>query len=332
MSRVTVQVYAGRPYAAWISQENIGGRILPTLTVILKTGGCRWNRCRMCSYRHVRLCNTGERELVDALVAQARWVEGTYRLDGIECVKVYTSGSFFDPREVPPAARDAIGRMFRGKIVIAETRPEFVEEESVASFMETIDDGRHDTPLYVAMGLETSDDFVREKCIDKGFTWEDFISAAGRARSAGAGVKAYLLGKPPFLTEKEAMEDNLASEKALRGIADMVSLNPCSVQNGTELERYWRRGEYRPAYLWTVLSVLSRAGGHVLCDPLHGGRERGAHNCGRCDPTILRGIRDYSLSGDKDLLGDLLRMECPCRQEWEFVLSRERPYCMPLTR
>jgi len=286
----------------------------------------------MCSYRNVRLDTLHERDLTEQLLAQMSWVRDHFRIEEIECVKIYTSGSFFDPAEVPLPARNAFGTLVKGKIVIAETRPEFVIPESIASFEEIVDDGSHDIPLYIAIGLETSDDRIREKCINKGFSWEDFLRASKAARSAGAGVKAYLLLKPLFLTERESIEDTISSLGALRGISDMISLNPCSVQRGTELEYYWKRREYRPPYLWSVLSILSRAREHVVCDPLEGGRERGAHNCGLCDRSILQGIRDYSLSGDKELIRGLLEMDCACREEWEFVLEKEYPYCMPLTQ
>jgi len=325
-------LFEGRPYAAWTAVDRIDNKFLSTLTVILKTSGCSWNRCRMCSYRHVRLGAAGEKGLAEQLLAQVSWMREHFCMEEIDCVKVYTSGSFFDPAEVPLPARNALGTLVRGKIVIAETRPEFVIPDRIASFRDIIDDGSHDPPLYIAIGLETSDDRVREKCINKGFIWEDFLLASKTARSEGAGIKAYLLVKPPFLTERESIDDTISSVKALRGIADMVSLNPCSVQRGTELEYYWKRGEYRPPYLWSILSILSSIQGHVLCDPLGGGRERGAHNCGVCDRSILQGIRDYSLSGDRELVEGLLEMECACREEWEFVLENERPYCMPLTR
>jgi len=331
-THVAGELNEARPYAAWTGSDRIGNRVLSTLTVILKTGGCSWNRCRMCSYRHVRLGAAGEGELARLLLAQVSWLKDRFPMDNIDCVKIYTSGSFFDPAEVPGAARDAIGSLVRGKIVIAETRPEFVVTDRVASFREIIDDGSHDLPLYVAIGLETSNDFIREKCINKGFSWDDFLLASKAARSAGAGVKTYLLAKPPFLTERESIEDVVSSINALRGIADMISLNPCSVQKGTELEYYWNQGEFRPPYLWSILSILLRAERHILCDPLSGGRTRGAHNCGTCDRTILQGIRDYSLSGDRGLLEALLGMDCTCKKEWEFVLENERPYCMPLTR
>ena len=331
-THVAGELNEARPYAAWTGSDRIGSRVLSTLTVILKTGGCSWNRCRMCSFRNVRLGAAGEGELARLLLAQVSWLKDRFPMDNIDCVKIYTSGSFFDPAEVPGAARDAIGSLVRGKIVIAETRPEFVVTDRVALFREIIDDGSHDLPLYVAIGLETSNDFIREKCINKGFSWDDFLLASKAARSAGAGVKTYLLVKPPFLTERESIEDVVSSINALRGIADMISLNPCSVQKGTELEYYWKRGEFRPPYLWSILTILLRAERHILCDPLSGGRPRGAHNCGTCDRTILQGIRDYSLSGDRGLLEALLGMDCTCKKEWEFVLENERPYCMPLTR
>ena len=44
-------------------------------------------------------------------------------------VKIFTSGSFFDPEEVPPEFLSDVATAFRGKLVIAETRPEFVDPD-----------------------------------------------------------------------------------------------------------------------------------------------------------------------------------------------------------
>jgi len=126
-------------------------------------------------------------------------------------------GEFFRSRRGSSTGQECPGNLVRGKIVIAETRPEFVIPDRIASFRDIIDDGSHDPPLYIAIGLETSDDRVREKCINKGFIWEDFLLASKTARSEGAGIKAYLLVKPPFLTERESIDDTISSVKALRG-------------------------------------------------------------------------------------------------------------------
>lgn len=321
-----------KPLACWRGKERHGSELVDCLTIIFKSGGCSWSKCRMCSYRHERYGEQDCGALLSRLRAQLAWVmrehaDGEYRM-----VKIFTSGSFFDPAEVPPQFLADIASVFRGKLLIAETRPEYINKETLASFIEVLDDGSHKVPLYCAIGLETSNDFIREKCINKGFTFADFTKAAATARSAGAGVKAYLLHKPLFLTEREALEDMQSTIRDILPCADLVSMNPCTVQRNTELEYYWKRGAYRPPYLWSVLTLLKDAPVHMTCDPLGGGQKRGPHNCGKCDYEIVRGIRDFSLNADRELIAALLETECRCKEEWQYVLDHEKPYCMPLTR
>lgn len=319
-----------RPLACWEGSDRYRDEILPSLTIILKTSGCRHNRCRMCSYRFERHASGGD--AAGQIRSQLRWVKEHHDLQGIRMVKIFTSGSFFDPAEVPPEAAVETADLFSGKLVVAETRPEYVSGDRIGEFCSQLDTGSFDTPLMVAMGVETSSDFIRDKCIDKGFSWEDFLHAAGEARRGGAGVKAYLLHKPLFLTESEAREDMDRSIRDLSGIVDTVSMNPCTVQRNTEVEYYWRRGAYRPPYLWSVLSILLASPVTVTCDPVGGGKARGPHNCGRCDREIVKALREYNLTGDRDLLAGAFDTGCGCRDEWEHVVSHEMPYAMPLTR
>lgn len=321
-----------KPLACWRGKERYNDETVECLTIIFESGGCSWSKCRMCSYRHERYRAQSCDELASHLHAQLAWVKEQFSLGEFPLIKIFTSGSFFDPAEVPLSFQKEIAQAFRGKIVIAESRPEYIVPETIEPFLADLDDGTSKTPLYCAIGLETTNDAIREKCICKGFTYADFCKAAKVAHDAGAGVKAYLLFKPLFLTEGEAVSDMRSSLATLAGTVEMVSMNPCTVQKRTELELYWKQGAYRPPYLWSVLSILKDAPMHVTCDPLGGGQKRGPHNCGKCDYEITKGIRDYSLSADRDLIGALLDMDCSCKGEWEYVLARERPYCMPLTR
>ncbi|MDD1653614.1 MAG: TIGR01210 family radical SAM protein, partial [Methanomicrobiales archaeon] len=50
-----VPVTGEKPLACWGGKDRIGGEVLPSLTVIFRTGGCAWNRCLMCGYRAVRM-------------------------------------------------------------------------------------------------------------------------------------------------------------------------------------------------------------------------------------------------------------------------------------
>lgn len=321
-----------KPLASWRGKDRYEGRILDTLTVIFRSGGCSWNRCRMCGYRHERYPDLARDELTERMMRQVRWVKENFRDEDYQVLKIFTSGSFFDPDEVPPAVRRAVAEAFRGKAVIAETRPEYVDADAVSEFREGIDTGDWDKPLHVAVGLETTNDLIRERSIDKGFSYADFLRATEAAHAAGAGMKAYLLMKPPFLTEREARDDMVRSIKDVAPVADSISMNLCTVQSRTEVEHLWKQHAYRPPYLWSVLDVLIASPVHILCDPVGGGKMRGPHNCGRCDGPIVKGIIDYSLSEDVGLLRALMETECGCKEEWEFVLDQEEPFCMPLTR
>ena len=322
-----------RPLACWPGKERYGDAVMDCLTVIFRTAGCSWNRCLMCSYRHERLdFAASSLSPADRIRSQLAWVMEQYRIADYGMIKIFTSGSVLDPREIPPDVLMEIARAFRGKIVIAETRPEFVVEETLSPLLAELDDGSRANPLYCAIGLETTNDAIREKCIRKGFTFRDFTDACSRARKCGAGIKAYLLHKPLFLTEREAFDDTNASIRTVAGTVDMISVNPCTVQRRTDLERYWKQRAYRPPYLWSVLCVLKDSPVPVTCDPVGGGRVRGPHNCGSCDPDLVAGIRDYSLTGDRELVAALLETECGCRAEWDYVLKNEKPYAMPLTR
>jgi len=321
-----------KPLASWKGSERYGEDTLDCLTIIFKSAGCTWSKCRMCSYRHERYGEQSCEALLGHLRAQLAWVLEEYSVADFRMVKIFTSGSFFDPAEVPPEFLADIATTFRGKLLIAETRPEFIREEVIRPFIETIDDGSWKMPLYCAVGLETSNDEIREKCIRKGFTFVDFKTAARTAHAAGAGVKAYLLHKPLFLTEKEALDDMITSIRDAAEHAEIISMNPCTVQRKTELEFYWKRGAYRPPYLWSVLTLLKESPVHMTCDPLGGGQKRGPHNCGKCDYELVKGIRDYSLNADRELINALLETDCGCKSEWEYILENEKPYCMPLTR
>lgn len=324
---------SNRSVISWLGHDRYAGEILPCLTVILRTSGCSWNRCFMCSYRHERCGNDDSPEAYAKYIQlQLGSVLDTYRGDQYQLVKIFTSGSFFDPLEVPLPVLSDIASAFRGKLIIAETRPEFIQEDALATFIAAVDDGTWKKPLFCAIGLETASDTIREKCIRKGFAFRDFADACKRAGKAGAGIKAYLLHKPLFLTEREALEDMISSIRIAAGYADLISMNPCTVQGRTELEWYWKQRAYRPPYLWSVLSVIREAAVPITCDPVGGGRMRGPHNCGTCDKDLVAGIRDYSLTGDRELIAALLETECACKNEWEFVLENEKPFAMPLTR
>ena len=102
-----------KPLASWQGKERYGSEQLDCLTVIFRSGGCSWSKCRMCSYRHERYRENGCSDLLTHLRGQLTWVSREYKPDSYRMVKIFTSGSFFDPVEVPPAFLADIAKFFQ---------------------------------------------------------------------------------------------------------------------------------------------------------------------------------------------------------------------------
>jgi len=342
------------PTRVWLDEDNTPDGVKQSLTIILNTGGCRWARaggCTMCGYvaesvdggsvshedlmTQVEACLDHERENTD---------------EPAELIKIYTSGSFLDEREVPAETRRAIAETFadRERIVV-ESLPDFVDREKLADFAEK------GLATDVAVGLETATDRVRHDCVNKYFDFADFEAACAEARAAGAerpppneraatggsretgasvGVKAYLLAKPPFLTEREAVEDMKASVRRCAAVdgCHTVSVNPTNVQQYTMVEELHREGGYRPPWLWSICAILestAEVDAIVISDPVGHGSDRGPHNCGDCDDRVQTAIKDFDLRQEPSVFE---QVSCECELTWEAVLDRERSFTAPLTR
>jgi radical SAM enzyme (TIGR01210 family) len=321
------------PTRVWIDEDNTPDGVYQSLTIILNTGGCRWARaggCTMCGY--VAESVEGGSVSHDALMEQIQYcldheAEEADEQSGL--IKIYTSGSFLDEREVPAETRQAIAETFadRDRIVV-ESLPDFVDREKVREFTE------QGLETDVAVGLETATDRVRHDCVNKYFDFADFEDACAEARAGDAGVKAYLLMKPPFLSEGEALADMKSSVRRCGAVegCHTVSMNPCNVQRYTMVDELFYEGGYRPPWLWSVAEVLrstTDVDAIVVSDPVGHGSDRGAHNCGECDDRVQRAIKDFDLRQDPSVFE---QVECECEFTWELVLEEEASYNMPLAR
>ncbi len=298
----------------WIEKDLLGDEIVDAFVMILRTRGCERalkGGCSMCGY-----INDAAKIRVDEEDILYQFSEVMRHFSEERIVKIFTSGSFLDEEEIPKAVQDKILETFNKKTekIIVETRPEFVSSERLERIQN----------LEIAIGLESANDFVLENTINKGFKMEDYIKAATILNDLGIGLKTYLLIKPPFLSEREAIYDAVKSAEIAAKYSQTISFNPVNIQRYTLVEKLWRNGEYRAPWLWSVVEVLKQS--HKLKDvrlmssPTAGGTRRGAHNCGRCDVDFLKAIKEYSLTQDISFLNEL---SCDCKEEWQDVLNTE---------
>jgi radical SAM enzyme (TIGR01210 family) len=299
--------------SVWVEKDLLGEEMVDAFVMILRTKGCSWasdSGCSMCGY-----VNDAAKEVANEdLLHQFGKIMNNYSQERI--VKIFTSGSFLDEKEIPPGVYQNILDELADKTekIIIESRPEYVTVEKLEGI----------NYVEVAMGLESASDFVLENSINKGFKVADYIKATKILDSLNIQVKTYLMIKPPFLTERDAISDAVKSAERIREYTQTISFNPVNVQRHTLVERLWRNGEYRTPWLWSVIEVLKQTSDlknvRIMSSPTAGGSKRGAHNCGKCDREVLDCIERFSLNSDLSLLEDL---NCGCKKQWQDILQTE---------
>jgi len=308
------------PVRCWSEKDILKGKITDAYVIIMRTRGCSWalsSGCTMCGYFNDSM---GEPVSESDLLAQFdKAMEG---YNGEQIVKLFTSGSFLDSHEIPGSVRTHILKTLaeRPQKISVESRPEYVTDTALSSLQSLLEPKAFE----VGIGLETSTDLLRTLAINKGFSFKAYTTAAKRLRHHRFGVKTYVLMKPPFVTEKEALDDCVRTAKDAKPYATMLSLNPTNVQRHTVVEYLWKRHQYRPAWLWTVVEFLKQSkkitNMPVKCDVVGGGSIRGAHNCGTCDRAVLDAIAHFSLSQKTSAFKGL---SCSCQEQWRDQLDTE---------
>ncbi len=300
-----------------------------TLTIVIPSRGCSWalseyGGCSVCGY-----VNDSSRDRavpVDTIIKHLSelLIEAKYSKK-IE-VKIFNSGSFFDEKDVFSDLRSKIINLITNipevfKLAV-ECRIEYIIEEK--NIIEETIKQLKGVILEIGIGLESSNDTILKDCWNKGTTLANYKKSVKILQTLGAKIKSYIFIKPPFLTERDAIRDTILTISEVAQIGtDVISINPCNVQNGTLVNELFRQNRYRPPWLWSVLHIIQAAtkiapNTNIICDPTAGGKLRGAHNCGKCDKTVLPLIT--KAINKEELPADLSQI-CSCYHRWEIIIT-----------
>ena len=305
-----------RPYepeAIWKEKDLSSGKTVDTMVAILRTSGCSWSKtggCTMCGYNAASVPQIDENDLMRQLDSVMN------RYESEPFVKIYTSGSFLDVGEIPIPVRERVFDEFSGcERLLFESRPEYINGDVAGTLPKN---------TTVALGLESSDPVILRQSIRKGFTPDDSRKAGETIRDAGLSVRTYLLLKPLFVSEGQAIEDSISSGVFADGYSNEISINPLNIQRRTLAERLWRRGEFRPPWIWSLIEAMEQLAGkteaRIMSSPSGGGTYRGVHNCGECDRKALKAVEKFSFTQNiKDL-----EVACRCKDKWNDYLKAER--------
>ncbi|GAB6055860.1 archaeosine biosynthesis radical SAM protein RaSEA [Methanobacterium alkalithermotolerans] len=312
---------------SWYQEDLLYQGRGPTLFMILPTGGCSWalsesGGCTMCSYindSHVE--NVPARDIIPLF----HEIMDKHTLEEPTAVKIFTSGSFLNPDEMPVEARreilQTLGEIENVAEVVVESRPEYVNREIIKECCSYLPDKIFE----ISMGLESASDHTREYKINKGFSKKDFEQAVEIIKDLKSEYKvrskAYILVKPILTSEKqgiqEAIDSAIYAEKA--GI-DRISFCPATIHKGTLIEELWRKGSYQPPWIWSTIKIINQVREKVnipaIMDTSGFGSRRGPYNCKKCNSKLKQMIIDSNL--DQIPVKEL---ECDCKNQWQVESS-----------
>jgi radical SAM enzyme (TIGR01210 family) len=264
------------PHGVFLERERLAsGTVVDSGVVLLTNRECPW-RCLMCDLWRDTLVESVPAGAIPHQVELAvrQWTQaGSLPAQ----VKLYNSGSFFDPAAIPPADYAPVARQVAfARHVVVESHPLLVGERALV--LRDLLAGS----LEVAMGLETAQPEVLEK-LNKKFTLAQFARAAEFLAGRQIALRVFLLVNPPFLDGPTGLAWVVKSAEFAFGCgASAVTLIPTRGGNGA-IERLRESGEFTPPTLAMLgaaqSAVLALGRGRVFAD--HWGLEPFA-TCPHC--------------------------------------------------
>ena len=268
------------------------GEVVPVATLFLTNRECPW-RCLMCD-----LWRNTLRETVPLGAIPAQIDHALAQLGPAKQIKLYNSGSFFDRKAIPIEDYAAIAaRLDSFERVIVESHPALLRNTRKTVTVSSAPPGasrssfsmrrRASAPfalpgesclrfrdllkgsLEVAMGLETVHPEILPR-LNKRMTVEQFSTAAEWLKTNGIDLRTFILIKPPFMNEEEALYWAQRSlDFAFDCGAAVASLIPTRAGNGA-MDELAARGEFAPPRIDTLEAAaaygLSLKKGRVFAD------------------------------------------------------------------
>lgn len=275
--------------------------------------------CAMCGYQ---LAASLSQSPTDSnLINQTKYAIQTLPAETYPLITFNSAGSFLDTKEINDELRPKLLGMLRDagyKEFNFECRPDFLlNQKRVAQLREYFD------IVSVGTGLESSNDFVRNDCLNKKTRLDTYVKASKLLEKYGIDIDAYIqLGKP-FLTTKEDIEDAVKTANfAFDNGFSRVFLMLCNIQPSTLTHFLWERGKFKPPMLWTAIETIKRLPEEKRANAYVKGFNRAVptplefpQNCEKCNGSVTDKLIHWNLTGD---FGHIERMpDCDCIQEFK---------------
>ena len=234
-----------KPYGFLVEKERtISGNIEDTGIIFLTNRECPYH-CLMCDLWK----NTTDISVpAGAIPKQIEWA--LKHMPDIKHLKLYNSGSFFDTRAIPEEDYKEIASLLKNfETIIVECHPRLINKKCLIFRDMLIPD------LHIAMGLETVHKEILHK-LNKKMTLDNFSNSARFLKNNSIPLRAFILLKPPFLSETEGIywaERSL--DFAFSAGVECCTLIPVRAGNGA-MDILFEQGDFNLPDIHSLETVL----------------------------------------------------------------------------
>ena len=173
----------------------------------------------------------------------------------LHTLTLFHNGNFFADREVPKEWRTAIYDHLRTtgiKELVVESLPQYLTFPRLAHAREWLGPIK----LVVAIGLQSSNELVRELCVTSTCLEGTFERAIDWLHDQGDDAQVFLLFHPPFLTIEESIWDLRASIRYCQALGVTPTICPMRIAPNTVVDDLAAKGLYDPPDLWDLYHAL----------------------------------------------------------------------------
>ncbi|GMQ55842.1 radical SAM protein [Vallitalea sediminicola] len=305
-------------------EGSIEGEAIKRAIITLRGNGCEWAReqnggCTMCG--HLSGSSRGTKISEEKIKKQFDDSMESFDFSRHPMLCLYNGGSFLNENEISKELRQymfkRISEVTDIKTLIIESRPIHVTDE----VLDEIERLLPNIVVEVGIGLESSNDIVRNVILNKGTELEEYEKVSAKFKHRKIKLLMYVLIKAPFLTEREAIDDAIATIEFAHKIGvDNISLEPVSIQEETFIDYLSKLGHYRAPWIWTVfeiikktyhLGLLMRIGGFQFF-PIP---KQYTSNCPDCDEEMILKIKEFNETNDIKVI-EGLKCKSGCDKKW----------------
>ncbi len=316
-----------------LRKSYLNGEYVDRLVLFLRGTGCKWvsdnGGCTFCGFWNAT--NFGEKIPNEDYFHQTTQVLLDSEIDAknYHIISLYNDGSLFEEREIEFDVVLKICQMIAQlpsiQRIVIETKVIDLEEEKIVALTQVLGE----TELEIAVGFESANQLIRELCINKNFSAPLFEQKVEMLQRHGVRLVPLIMIKPPFLTEKMAIEDVVASLVYLESFnLPRIDFELATIEKHTLMHDLWKHDLYTPPRLWTLNEILNRRETlelktEIYISPPNYTVKALAYseNCSDCNQDMNNAIQAFNRSQTATAFNGIT---CECKMPWQQLIQNDR--------